>query len=57
MPDEEESGVMAFCDAMETIEQPDVNRTRECPPEKGFAMIAVHTWVPEFMPEVSLLQG
>jgi hypothetical protein len=46
------NGTFAFCDAMEHIEQPDANRERECPPEKGFAIISIHSWIPWFVGEV-----
>ncbi|KAK0101066.1 Phosphatidylglycerol/phosphatidylinositol transfer protein [Cadophora gregata] len=45
------SGVHQFCDAMEWVEQPDKNHHPRCPPEKGFPMLSVHTWVPWFVGE------
>lgn len=48
------SGAVPFCGIMENIEQPDVNRERECPPEKGFALISLHYYIPWFVGEVSL---
>jgi hypothetical protein len=41
-----DNGTMAFCDAMEEIEQPG---RRGCPPKKGFAIISIHTFVPWFV--------
>lgn len=49
------SGTLPFCDIMETIEQPDPSREKECPPEKGFALISLHYYVPWFVGEVRLL--
>ena len=49
------TGVLAFCDAMEDIEQPDPDRKQKCPPEKGFALISIHSFVPWFVGEVSRL--
>lgn len=57
MGEEEESRGLPFCDAIENIEQPDANRTRECPPEEVFAMISVHTWVPWILGQVSPSSG
>jgi len=42
------NGTLPFCDVMETIEQPDVNREKECPPEKGFALISIHSYITWF---------
>jgi hypothetical protein len=48
------SGAVPFCGIMEHIEQPDVNREKECPPEKGFALISLHYYIPWFVGEVGL---
>lgn len=37
------NGTIAFCDAMETIEQPG---RRGCPPKEGFAIISIEAFVP-----------
>ncbi len=47
-----DNGKLAFCDIMETIEQPDPNRKKQCPPEKGWAMISIRTWIPWLVGEV-----
>jgi hypothetical protein len=46
-----ESGILPFCDAMETIEQPN-RRNNTCPPEKGFGLISIRTFVPWLFPDV-----
>jgi hypothetical protein len=38
------SGTVAFCDVMDSIEQPDPHRQKQCPPEKGFAIMSAHIW-------------
>ncbi|KAH8688823.1 hypothetical protein BGW36DRAFT_392228 [Talaromyces proteolyticus] len=48
------SGTLPFCDIMESIEQPDPNREKECPPEKGFGLISLHYYVPWFVGEANL---
>ncbi|KAI9674952.1 MAG: hypothetical protein M1817_001358 [Caeruleum heppii] len=42
---ETETGVWDFCHAVDSIEQPDPGRRRECPPEKGFALVKMSGWV------------
>ena len=43
---------------VDSIDQPDPRRKRECPPEKGFALISMSAWVmPMFIVPVSLAQA
>ncbi|CZR51726.1 uncharacterized protein PAC_01603 [Phialocephala subalpina] len=43
---------MPFCGSMDTIEQPNPNRKKECPPEKGFGIISLHAYKPWFVGEI-----
>ncbi|KAI9794423.1 MAG: Phosphatidylglycerol/phosphatidylinositol transfer protein [Peltula sp. TS41687] len=42
---EHESGTLDFCESIDSIDQPDRDRERECPPEKGDALITMSAWV------------
>ncbi|MCJ1364601.1 Phosphatidylglycerol/phosphatidylinositol transfer protein [Acarospora aff. strigata] len=40
-----ETWTQDFCKVVDSIDQPDPRRKRECPPEKGFALISMSAWV------------
>jgi hypothetical protein len=48
----QQSGATKFCETMETLEQPDPTRERQCPPEKGWAMIHINRKVSWLVAEV-----
>jgi hypothetical protein len=48
--------ILDFCYAIKTIDQPDPDRPRVCPPEKGWALMVFEAWTPPlFMPPVRLI--
>ena len=56
---ESESGTMDWCKGfIDSIDQPDPHRQHDCPPEKGFGLIMMSSWVwPMFIVPVSFTLG